>query len=109
MVGFAALTLWFGGAGAWAYAAIFAACGVVAGRLLPWRFVVVDDGLALWFALRGPCFLARDAVVVRAGVGSAVAIPIHTRHMGYPLTDGLLERRRLLLRAVLVEHGFRVA
>jgi hypothetical protein len=29
--------------------------------------------------------------------------------LGYPLTDGLVERRRLALRAVLVEHGFRVS
>jgi hypothetical protein len=48
-------------------------------------------------------------VTIRVRSGSPVAYPEVFRRWGYPLTDGLVERRRTLLRAVLVEHGFRVA
>jgi hypothetical protein len=79
-----------------------------AARLLPWRFAVVDEGLALWFPLGRRRFLARDRVTVRIGPGSAVARPDSQRRIGYPLTDGLVERRLPVLRAVLIEHGFQV-
>jgi hypothetical protein len=48
-------------------------------------------------------------VTVRVSGGSPVAYPEVFRRFGYPLTDGLVERRRKVLRAVLLEHGFRVA
>jgi uncharacterized protein YijF (DUF1287 family) len=48
-------------------------------------------------------------VTVRLGTGSTVAYPEAYRRLGYPLTDGLVERRHAALQAVLVEHGFRVA
>jgi hypothetical protein len=54
-------------------------------------------------------FLPKDAVTVRVGAGSSVAYPEAYRRFGYPLTDGLVERRRSMLRAVLVEYGFRLA
>lgn len=76
--------------------------------MMPWRFVVVDDGIALWFPFGRRRFYRRDEVTLRADRGGAVAYPGGFRRFGYPLTDGLVERRRLLLRAVLVEHGFRV-
>jgi hypothetical protein len=38
-----------------------------------------------------------------------VLLPRRADRFGYPLTDGLVERRRLQLRAVLVEHGFAVS
>ena len=54
-------------------------------------------------------FLPKEEVTVRVNTGSSVAYPEVFRRFGYPLTDGILERRHKLLRAVLVEHGFRIA
>jgi hypothetical protein len=108
MVVFGAVALAAAGAGALPYFVAFALFGLVWARYLPWRFAVLDDGIALWFPFGRRLFLPRDAVVVRVS-GSPVAYPAAFRRFGYPLTDGLVERRRAALRAVLVEHGFRVA
>lgn len=88
---------------------MFAICGVIAARCLPWRFAVLDEGIALWFPFGRRLFLPREAVTVRVGTGSTVAYPEAYRRLGYPLTDGLVERRHAALQAVLVEHGFRVS
>jgi hypothetical protein len=109
MVAFAALVGATAGASALLYCIAFAACGLVAARYLPWRFAVLDEGIALWFPFGRRLFLPKAAVTVRVDAGSPVAYPQAFRRFGYPLTDGLVERRRNLLRAVLVEHGFRVA
>ena len=109
MVAFAVVVLVGTGRGAAFYAVLFALCGLVSARYLPWRFAVLDEGIALWFAFGRRLFLPKDAVTVRVGSGSTVAYPEVFRRFGYPLTDGLVERRRVLLRAVLVEHGFRLA
>jgi len=109
MVAFAVVVLVGTGRGAAFYAVLFALCGLVSARYLPWRFAVLDEGIALWFAFGRRLFLPKDAVTVRVGSGSTVAYPEVFRRFGYPLTDGLVERRRVLLRAVLVEHGFRIA
>jgi hypothetical protein len=77
-------------------------------RLLPWRFAVVDGGLALWFPLGQRRFLAKDRVVVHVGPGTAVAHPLENKHIGYALTNGLVEHRLPTLRAILAEHGFLV-
>ncbi len=97
-----------GRAGAF-YALVFALCAVIWARALPWRFAVLDEGIALWFPLGRRLFLPKDAVTLRVGLAGTVAYPAAFRRFGYPLTDGLLERRLQLLRAVLVEHGFRLA
>ena len=107
MLAFALLVLTVGGIGAGFYAAVLAACGLVGARLLPWRFVVRDDGVGLAFAFGRRVFLPKAVVTIRADRGGAVVM-VRQRRLGYPLTDGLLERRRLELRAVLVEHGFTV-
>jgi hypothetical protein len=109
MVAFASLVAITAGTGALLYCIAFAACGLVAARYLPWRFAVLDEGIALWFPFGRRLFLPKAAVTVRVNTGSPVAYPQAFRRFGYPLTDGLVERRRKLLRAVLVEHGFRVA
>jgi hypothetical protein len=109
MVVFAAVVAGTAGTGALLYCVAFAACGLVAARYLPWRFAVLDEGIALWFPFGRRLFLPKEAVTVRVGLGSPVAYPSVFRRFGYPLTDGLVERRRKLLRAVLVEHGFRLA
>ena len=109
MLVFAVLVLTGTGRGALLYCVLFAVCGLVSARYLPWRFAVLDEGIALWFAFGRRVFLPKEAVTVRVGAGSPVAYPKVFRRFGYPLTDGLVERRRVLLRAVLVEHGFRIA
>ena len=109
MVVFALLVLIGPGRGAFIYAVVFAVCGLVVARYLPWRFAVLDDGIALWFPFGRRLFLPKEAVTVRVGLSGSVAYPEVYRRFGYPLTDGLVERRRIALRAVLVEHGFRVA
>jgi hypothetical protein len=109
MVAFAAVVFIGTGRAAAFYAVVFVICGFIAARYLPWRFAVLDEGIALWFPFGRRLFLPREAVTVRVGTGSAVAYPEVYRRFGYPLTDGLVERRRPALRAVLVEHGFRVS
>ncbi len=109
MVVFGVIVLTGTGRGALLYSVLFALCGLVSARYLPWRFAVLDDGIALWFAFGRRLFLPKDAVTVRVGSGSTVAYPQAFRRFGYPLTDGLVESRRTLLRAVLVEHGFHIA
>jgi hypothetical protein len=109
MLVFAVIVLTGTGRGAVFYAIVFALCGLVVARYLPWRFAVVDEGIALWFAFGRRLFLPKDAVTVRVNLSSSVVYPEVYRRFGYPLTDGILERRHPLLRAVLVEHGFHVA
>jgi hypothetical protein len=109
MVMFAVIVMTGAGRGAFLYGVLFAVCGLVVARYLPWRFAVLDEGIALWFAFGRRLFLPKEAVTVRINTGSSVAYPEVFRRFGYPLTDGILERRHTLLRAVLVEHGFRLA
>src|SRR6266496_5256994 len=97
-----------GRAGAF-YALLFAICAWIWARALPWRFAVLDEGIALWFPFGRRMFLPKEAVTVRVSAGSPVAYPEAYRRFGYPLTDGLVESRRKLLRSVLVEHGFHIA
>jgi hypothetical protein len=109
MVAFAAVVLIGTGGGAAFYAVVFALFGVVVARYLPWRFAVFDEGIALWFPFGRTLFLPREAVTVRVTTNSAVAYPKSYRRFGYPLTDGLVERRHAALQAALLEHGFRLA
>jgi hypothetical protein len=83
--------------------------GVVVALLLPWRFAVLERGIALWFPFGKYRYLAKEQITVRVGHGSTVLLPRRADRFGYPLTDGLVERRRMVLRAVLMEHGFEVA
>jgi hypothetical protein len=79
---------------------------VVVGLVLPWRFEVLDRGIALWFPFGKYRYLAKEHVTVRVGHGSTVVLPRNAERFGYALTDGLVERRRTILRAVLAEHGY---
>jgi hypothetical protein len=88
-------------------AAALVLIGVLAARSAPWRFAVVDEGIALWFAFGRRRFLARTDLTVRIDLTGAIARP-RSERFGYPLTDGVTTRRRSLLRAVLTEHGFDV-
>ena len=82
---------------------------VVVGAVLPWRFEVLDGGIALWFPFGRYRYLAKEQVQVRVGHGSTVVLPRDADRFGYALTDGLVERRRAVLRAVLMEHGYQLA
>ena len=81
----------------------------IVGVLLPWRFEVLDAGIALWFPFGKYRYLAKEQVQVRVGHGSTVVLPRESERFGYPLTDGLVEQRRTVLRAVLAEHGYDLA
>jgi len=88
---------------------VFLVPGVLVAITLPWRFAVLDRGIALWFPFGKYRYLAKEQITVRVGHGSTVLLPRRAERFGYPLTDGLVERRRLMLRSVLLEHGFQVA
>ena len=82
---------------------------VIVAVWLPWRFEVLDAGIALWFPFGKYRYLPKERVTVRVGHGSTVLLPRHAERFGYPLTDGLVEQRRATLRAVLTAHGYDVA
>jgi hypothetical protein len=90
------------------YGVFFVGGGLLFAWLLPWRFVVVEDGIGLWFTFGRRRFLPKSEIVVRAGRGSPVAYRGENRRFGYPLTDGILEKRRRALTDVLSFFGFRL-
>jgi hypothetical protein len=106
MLGFAVFG-WFLGGPSMTFVLLVPA--IVAGVLLPWRFEVLHRGIALWFPFGKYRYLDKAHVTVRVGLGPTVLLPRHADRFGYPLTDGLLEQRRAILRAVLAEHGYDVA
>jgi hypothetical protein len=106
MVAFALLASVGGDLGA---ALVLLVPALVVALVLPWRFAVLDAGIALWFPFGKYRYLAKDQVKVRVGHGSPVLIPRPANRLGYPLTDGLVERRGAALRAVLREHGYDIA
>ena len=87
--------------------AVFVALGAFAALSVPWRFVIVDQGIGLWFGFGKRRFVDRDALVIYADHNGIAARP-RAQRFGYPLVDGIIERRRDVLRAVLLEHGFDV-
>jgi hypothetical protein len=90
-------------------ALVFFVPATLAARVLPWRFAVLESGIALWFPFGKHRYVPKEQLTVRVGLGSTVLLPRRADRFGYPLTDGLVERRRMVLRAVLTEHGFQVA
>lgn len=106
MVAFACVGYLFGGLGA---AMVLLVPAAIVGVVLPWRFAVLDAGIALWFPFGKYRYLAKEQVTVRVGHGATVLLPRRAERFGYPLSDGLVERRRVILRAVLREHGYDVA
>jgi hypothetical protein len=89
-------------------ALLFAAAALVVAAVLPWRFVVFDEGVLLSFALRQDRFFSKHDIAIRSDETGAVLYPTASMRRGYALSDGLTERRRAVLRAVLVRHGFRL-
>ncbi len=90
-------------------ALVFLVPALVVALVLPWRFAVLDRGIALWFGFGKVRYLAKETVTVRVGHGPTVLLPRRAERFGYALTDGLVERRRSLLREVLTAHGFDVS
>jgi hypothetical protein len=91
-----------------ATAIVFGVPALVAGVALPWRFAVYDHGVDLWFCFGKFRALARDRVTVRADRGGVIVGQRGAQRLGYPLTTGLVERDRLLLRDVFRFCGFDV-
>jgi hypothetical protein len=106
MIGFAIAGWFLGGTGLTIGLLVPA---VAVGMLFPWRFEVLHGGIGLWFPFGKYRFLAKERVTVRVGESSTVVLPRHADRFGYPLTDGLVEHRRTVLRAVLAEHGYDLA
>jgi hypothetical protein len=80
------------------------------GRWLPWRFDVLDDGIALTFAFGRHLFLPKRSTTVRLEYVGAIALPENRRRFGYPLTNGLgfEPQREKGLRLALVLHGYTI-
>ncbi len=89
-------------------ALVFAVPAVIAGLVLPWRFAVYSDGIALWFCFGKYRALARERVTVRADRGGVMVLPRGAQRLGYPLTTGLVDRDRLMLRDLFRFCGFDV-
>ena len=89
-------------------AIVFAAPALAAGLVLPWRFAVYSDGIALWFCFGKYRALARERVTVRADRGGVVVLPRGAQRLGYPLTSGFVDRDRLMLRDLFRFCGFDV-
>jgi hypothetical protein len=90
-------------------ALLLAGVALVVAALVPWRFVVFDEGVLLSFAVRADRFFSKRDIAIRSDATGAVLYPTTSARRGYALTDGYLERRRQYLRAVFLEHGFRLA
>jgi hypothetical protein len=91
-----------------ATAIVFGVPALLAGFALPWRFAVYDHGIDLWFCFGKFRALARERVTVRADRGGVVVLPRGAQRLGYPLTTGLVEHDRLLLRDLFRFCGFDV-
>ncbi len=92
------------------WAMLFLACAWLHGRLLPWRFAVLDEGLDLVFPFGRHVFLPKVATTVRLESVGAVALSGGHRHLGYLLHDGVLyvPDQRARLRRALSFYGYRV-
>jgi hypothetical protein len=110
MLGYAALAgMWGWREGSVGFAIVYAGSGWLCAATLPWRFDVCDDGLELRFAFGKHRFLTKANVTVRCRVGSPVALVGRSRRVGYPLTPGLREQNRKMLRSVLIDTGYEVS
>jgi hypothetical protein len=92
------------------WATLFAFCAWLHGRLLPWRFSVLRDGLELVFPFGKRVFLPKPSTTVRLeSVGAVAMIGTH-RRLGYLLHDGVLYEpgQRLRLRRAFDYYGYHV-
>jgi hypothetical protein len=110
LLGLALWLLVIGWAHSIQWATFFVLCSWAHGRLLPWRFVVFDEGLLLVFPFGRHLFLPKVATTVRLESVGAVAMTGRHRHVGYLLHDGVLYEpdQRARLRRALSFYGYRV-
>ena len=73
MVALALLVLLQPGRAGVFYALLFAICAWIWARALPWRFAVLDEGIALWFPFGRRLFLPKEEVTVRVNTGSSAS------------------------------------
>jgi hypothetical protein len=92
------------------WATFFAFAAWAQGHFIPWRFRVLDDGLALLFPFGRRVFLPKSTTTVRLETVGAVAVIEGHRRLGYLLHDGLLyvPDQRSRLRRALSFYGYRV-
>lgn len=92
------------------WATLLAVCAWAQGRLLPWRFSVLAEGVDLVFPFGRHLFLPKAATTVRMETVGAVAMTPERRHLGYLLQDGVLyvPGRRLRMRRAFDFYGYRV-
>ena len=91
------------------FSTVLVVCAWLHGRLLPWRFSVLDGGLELVFPFGRRVFLPKPDTTVRIETVGAVAM-IGTRHLGYLLHDGVLFEpgQRARLQRAFAYYGYRV-
>jgi hypothetical protein len=92
------------------WATVLVVAAFLHGRLLPWRFEVLDDGLHLLFPFGRRVFLPKGSTTVRLETVGAVALIGGHTHLGYLLHDGVLyvPDQRSRLRRALNFYGYRV-
>jgi hypothetical protein len=91
------------------FATVLVVCAWLHGRLLPWRFEVQPDGLALVFPFGKRLFLPKPETTVRMETVGAVALTATRRHLGYLLLDGVLfvPERRMRMQRAFDFYGYR--
>ena len=109
LLGFALVVLADGWTHSLQWATLLVVAAYLHGRLLPWRFDVLDDGLHLLFPFGRRVFLPKGSTIVRLESVGAVAL-FGGHHVGYLLHDGVLyvPDQRTRLRRALNFYGYRV-
>ncbi|HEY3669314.1 MAG TPA: hypothetical protein VGN51_00125 [Acidimicrobiia bacterium] len=92
------------------FATVFVVCAWLHGRLLPWRFTVLADGLDLVFPFGRRVFLPKPATTVRLETVGAIARIGARRYLGYLLFDGVLYQpgQRARLQRAFAYYDYRI-
>jgi len=110
LLGLALGVLYVGWSHSLQWATLLVVCAWIHGRMLPWRFSVLADGLELVFPFGRRVFLPKPSTTVRLESVGAVAMTAPHRRLGYLLHDGVLFEpgRRLRMRRAFDYYGYRV-
>jgi hypothetical protein len=92
------------------WAALFVLVAFLHGRLLPYQFTILDEGLALRFPFGREVLLPKQVLTIRMDSVGALAMVGHHR-FGYPLFDKILYEpgRSSLLRTSFSGFGYHFA
>jgi hypothetical protein len=92
------------------FTTLLVVCAWIQGRLLPWHFAVLADGVELVFPFGRHVFLPKPATTVRIETVGAVAMTGTSRRLGYLLHDGVLFEpgKRARLQRAFDYYGYRV-